>query len=425
MLRYIIPLVLAGFLVSAFFIAPALRQKLAFEGAVQQIDFDGDGINDVKLSKTEEGVVRRVEFKGEETKVSFSVDKGVKLTVHGRKFEIRDAESTKKAVDEIKKIVKGAEEENRTEGVKEKRRKKRRKEVREEGERIRIGKGNVTFLLLDATKNESLINADGDSAFEIKVKDIGNETVIFQDQDENGESDFALLASGRIKYYLGYDLISIDLNRDGKADITFDLNSGNYSINYASVATYLGKDALRLINLVKSGNFTPDQIVDELLSILREKDPELYEFVLKHKNDIFELLKKIKENAKIEESAVFKALSFSGPEDAIRTYYSLVCKEKDVSQLFSDAVDKETVRELHNAVYEAFDYFNCSLAELNCSKIKFSFGGESKSYSLCRYRFRAVIKDRKGRTMEIDKVFETLLDENNLIVWTKAAEVEE
>ncbi len=392
-------------------------------GEKNSFDLDGDGKIDLVTTK-KAGSVNSVKFKGRDTSFSYSPGKGIKVEVITQKssegisgnieenreretFEFKESSDFEKFLEKLKKERTGRKREKIF---------AKSRDIIVSGGEITVKKGNKTILFLDAPKKEAYINSDGDEKFEVKIASVNNETVTYEDKDGDMEGDVAFLAGRKIIYNLKSNTIAIDLNRNGVYDATVSINGGNYTVNYLELASFFGPE---IINLLKSGNFTPEALETQVLEVLKKKDPELYRFVIKHRADIFSLLNAIKEHRLINLPAVFLLDSVNRPEDTIKLYYSLVCNEKDPSMLFSSVVDRSTVSEIHRAVYAAFDYADCKVTDISCKEVVSDLFGDTANYTLCHYRFSAKVRDRKGREKEIGGSYTTLLDDSFAIIWTE------
>ena len=98
----------------------------------------------------------------------------------------------------------------------------------------------------------------------------------------------------------------------------------------------------------------------------------------------------------------------------IEDYYSAVEGEKNVSNFFDlSVVDEGSLVELHEALYEAVDFKDLNVENLECFPV-------STNLVACKYHYSAVIV-KDGREMSIERDYVTFLSGDKCkIIWTEA-----
>ncbi|WP_456366241.1 hypothetical protein [Thermococcus sp.] len=97
----------------------------------------------------------------------------------------------------------------------------------------------------------------------------------------------------------------------------------------------------------------------------------------------------------------------------VEAYYSAVKDEKNVSGFFDlSVVDESSLEELHEALYEAVDFKDLKVENLECFPV-------STELVACKYHYSAVIV-KDGRERGIERDYVTFLSGNECkIVWTE------
>ncbi len=98
----------------------------------------------------------------------------------------------------------------------------------------------------------------------------------------------------------------------------------------------------------------------------------------------------------------------------IESYYSAVRGEKNVSGFFDlSVVDEGSLEELHKALYEAVDFKDLKVKNLECFPV-------STQLVACKYHYSAVIM-KDGQLKGIERNYVTFLSGDKCkIVWTEA-----
>ncbi|WP_297090668.1 hypothetical protein [Thermococcus sp.] len=98
----------------------------------------------------------------------------------------------------------------------------------------------------------------------------------------------------------------------------------------------------------------------------------------------------------------------------IEGYYSAVKKEENVSGFFDlSVVDEDSLTELHEVLYEAVDFGDLKVENVECFPV-------STKLVACKYHYSAVIA-KDGQQKDIERNYVTFLSGDNCgIIWTEA-----